>query len=107
MRVEDHPDAGAGIDPEHDLIRLGGPVARTDEPHPGRVLEHQPQLGLRHRQPLAGADEERDARPAPVVDLEPERGERLGVRVGCDSGDLAVAGVLTADEMPAWRRAST
>ena len=45
------------------------------------MLEDEPQLGLRRRQALAGADEERHAGPAPVLDLEPQRGVRLGRRV--------------------------
>ena len=52
-----------------------------DEAEPRRALEDEPQLGLGDRQALAGADEERHARPAPVVDLQPQRGVGLGRRV--------------------------
>ena len=58
------------------------------------MLEDEPELRLGHRQALAGADEERDARPAPVLDLQPQRGEGLRRRVGRDAGDRAVALVL-------------
>ena len=84
-----------GIEPDDQLVRLGrAPVV---EAQAGRPLEDQPELGLRHGEALAGADEERHARPAPVVDLEPHR--RVGLRrgVGRDAGDLAVAVVLAAD----------
>ena len=62
-----------------------------------RSLEDEPQLGLRDRQVLAGADEERHARPAPVVDLQAHRGVGLGRRVRRDPVDVAVAVVLAAD----------
>ena len=60
------------------------------------MLEDEPQLGLRDRKPLAGADEERHARPAPVLDLEAQRGERLGRRVLRDAVDVEIAVVLAA-----------
>ena len=49
------------------------------------------------RQPLAGADEERHARPAPAVDVEAQRDVGLGGGVGAHAVDLAVAVVLAAD----------
>ena len=64
-----------------------GPRLERGEPEPRRVLEDEPDLRLRDRQPLSGADEERDSRPAPVVDLEPQRGVRLGRRVRRDAVD--------------------
>ena len=60
------------------------------------MLEHDSHLGLRRRQALAGADEEGNARPAPVLDLEPQRGVRLGRRSVCDAVDREVAVVLPA-----------
>jgi hypothetical protein len=69
--IEDHPDAGLRIDLEDDLIRPRTAVARIDDVHARRMLEPQAQLGLRRREALARADEERDTGPAPVVDLEP------------------------------------
>ena len=67
------------------------------EAHPRRRVEHEPQLGLRDRQQLAGPDEERHAGPAPVVDLQAHGGVRLGRGVGLDPVDVAVAVVLAAD----------
>ena len=61
-----------------------------------RALEDEPQLGLRDRQALAGPDEDGNARPAPVVDLQAERGVGLGGRVGGDAVDVAIALVLAA-----------
>src|SRR5205085_2375834 len=66
MGVEQDPDPRSRIDPEHDLAGLRPAAAHLDEVDSGRVLEDQPKFGLRDGQPLAGADEERDARPAPV-----------------------------------------
>ena len=60
-------------------------------------LEHDPDLGLGDREALSRADEERHARPAPVLDLEAERGVRLGRRVGGDAVDPEIALVLPAD----------
>ena len=50
-------------------------------------------------QALAGAQVERHARPAPVVDEGLERDERLGVRVRGDAVLVAVAVVLAADDV--------
>ena len=73
-----------------------GPSVRAREAEPGRVLEDEPQLGLRDRQVLAGADEERHARPAPVVDLQAHRRVGLGRGVRRHAVDVAVAVVLAA-----------
>ena len=54
------------------------PAIQEPEPELGGMLEDQAQLGLGDRQPLARSDEERDARPAPVLDLQAERGEGFG-----------------------------
>ena len=54
-------------------------------------------------QALAGANEERDAGPARVLDLEPKGGVRLRRRVGCDAVDRAVAVVLPSDVMSGVR----
>ena len=60
------------------------------------MLEDEAELGLRDRQALAGADEERHARPAPVLDVEAESREGLGGRVGA-TPSIDVAVVLAAD----------
>jgi hypothetical protein len=49
------------------------------------ALEDHRDLGDPAAQPLAGAQVERDARPAAVVDLELDRGVGLGLRVGVDA----------------------
>ena len=50
-----------------------------------RALQRHHHLGRGDRQALAGADEERHAVPAPRVDVQPHRGERLDRRVGRDA----------------------
>src|SRR6185437_447663 len=65
-------------------------------------LERDPDLCHPLRQALTGADVERDAGPAPVVDQQPERDEGLGQRTGRDVVLLAVAHHLLA-EHPALR----
>ena len=61
------------------------------------MLEDQPKLGLGGLEALPGPDEERHAGPAPVLDLQPERGVGLGGRFGIDAVDVEVAVVLTAN----------
>src|SRR4029077_15206389 len=97
MRVEHDADAGRGIEPENELIRLDGAVHSEAELR--RMPEDDPQLRLRYREPLAGANEERDARPPPVVDLQPQRGKGLRLRAGGDAVDVAIPVVLPADVM--------
>ncbi len=93
VRVGDDPDPHRRIELDHDLVRLRLAEAEAEL---GRALEDHADLGLRRREALAGADEERHARPAPVLDLEPERRVRLGRRVGGDAVDPEVAVVLAA-----------
>ena len=61
-----------------------------------RPLELDPDRRRALRHPLAGPQEEGHARPAPVVDLEPERDEGLGSRFRIDRLLLAIAGDLLA-----------
>ena len=56
------------------------------------------------RQLLAGAHVERHARPAPRVDVQPHRGERLDVGVGRDAVLVAVALELAAHEVVGLER---
>ncbi|MEZ5184077.1 MAG: hypothetical protein R2702_19760 [Acidimicrobiales bacterium] len=76
------PDPGAGG--EHALGRL----PEGDRDDPGAL-----------RQALAGAQEERDAGPAPVVDLAAQGDERLGLGLGRHPRLVAVAQVLAADHL--------
>src|SRR6266545_7656060 len=64
-----------------------------------RLLEADRDHPLPLRQPFAGPEEERDAGPAPVVDLDHAGDERLGVRARVDALVLAVAVVLAADDV--------
>ena len=75
----------------------------AEEPQPRGALEEQSQLGLGHTQALAGADEDRHAGPAPVVDLQAKRRVGLGAGVRRDSLDLAIAVVLPAHVMSRTR----
>ena len=83
-----HPHAGVGIDPDHDLVGLGRRCPPGRKPKARRVAEDQAQLGLASTAALAGPDEERHARPAPVVDLQAQGRVGLGRRVGRDAVDL-------------------
>ena len=79
--VEDQPDAGDRVELDHELAPTGARRrGRREEAEPRRAAEHEPDLGLGDRESLAGADEPRNAGPAPVVDLEPHRRVRLGGR---------------------------
>ena len=60
----------------------------------GHVLEAKRDLGQSTVQAFAGPQVERDAGPAPVVDLQPERREGLGGRVRRDAVDVSIALVL-------------
>ncbi len=74
-----------------------GLPASAREAEPRRALEDEPDLGLRRRESLPRADEERHARPAPAVDVEAQRRVGLGRRVVGDAVDRRVAVVLAAD----------
>ena len=95
VRFELELDARRRVEAHHELVRVGVGVAQL-EAEARRLFEHEPQLGLRDGQELAGADEERHAGPAPVVDVEPQRRVGLGRGVGGDAVDVAVAVVLAA-----------
>ncbi len=62
-------------------------------------LQRHGHLRRRDRQTLAGPDEERDAVPAPGVDVQTDGGEGLDVRIGRDPRLAPVAGELSADEV--------
>src|SRR6476469_5705338 len=102
MRVELEPDAGRRIEPDDELIGFGAASPRESDAR--RALKAEPQLRLGHRETLAGADEERHAGPAPVLDLELERRVRLRGRVGGNAVDRAVAVVLAAHVVLRARR---
>ena len=95
VRVELEAHARCRIQLDHDLVGFGV-VVDVREAEAGRPPEDEPQLGLRDRQALARADEEGHARPAPVLDLEPQGTVGLGRGVGRHAVDGAVAVVLAA-----------
>ena len=94
--VEEQPDPGRGVELDDQLVGFRV-VVREAEPQLRRSFEHEPDLGLGRRQVLSRADEERNARPAPVVDVEAQGGVGLGRRVRGDAVGVEVALVLPAD----------
>ena len=96
LGVDDHADAGRRVELDDDLVGLGPAHALGEEAQPRRLAEHEPRLGLGRGQALAGADEERHAGPAPVLDVQAQRGVGLGLRVRRHAVDRAVALVLAA-----------
>ena len=62
----------------------------------GWTLQLHEHLGCAHGQALAGTEVERDAAPAPGVDVQAQRRERLDGRSGRDAPDLAIPAVLAA-----------
>src|SRR6185437_1326038 len=94
------PDRAGVGELEGELVGVGGRgrciVARE---HSTRGLLEAERDGVTaFGERLAGAQLERDARPALVVDLYFERGERLDGRAGCHAWLCAVAVVLTVDD---------
>ncbi len=92
--LDRQPDAGGRVQPDHELVLLR-PAIQEPEPELRGMLEDQPQLGLGDRQALAGSDEEGNAGPAPALDVETERRERLGRRVLRHPVDRPIALVLS------------
>ena len=98
LRIEQNSHAGRRIEPHHQLIGLAVGVAQPEAEVRLR-LEDQPHLGLGVGQQLARADEERHARPTPVLDLEAQGAVGLGCGVGGDAVDLAIPLELAANVM--------
>ena len=94
-----HRDAVVLAESEAQVVRVGQRRAGLLEEQPGRSLEldHRFERGARER--LSGADEERNTRPAPRVDPEPERDERLGVGASMDSILVDVSAILPAHRL--------
>src|SRR5205823_11783648 len=93
-------DPLVGLDPQAQDIRLQWSAAVPVIEDPRHVLELDGDLRRPLRQPLAGAQVERDTGPAPIVDRHSQRGVRLGPGGGVHSRLLPVAGDL-ATEHPA------
>src|SRR5690349_14614207 len=102
LGAEPDRDALVRLHPDHQcvLAELGG-VGGAERQVRG-ALEQQRYLGHPLRQPLAGAQVERDASPPPGDHAQLQRGVGLGVRVGGDPVFLQVAGNLDA-ALPAGR----
>ena len=84
--------------------RIGVELARrvAAESDVRRTLELDPDLGHPLGQPLARTDVERHVRPAPVVHVQPERGERLRERSRRDVLLVAITWHVLAQH-PAFR----
>src|SRR5579859_3285716 len=85
LRAEPDRDALVRLDPDHqrvlaELLGVGG-----GERQVRGAVEDQRDLRHAAREPLPGAQVERDPGPAPGVDAEPQRGVRLGAGVGRDA----------------------
>ena len=96
LRVERERDALVGLDPDREVVALGqlhlGPLEDVERD----LAELQRDLAHLLLQSLAGPQEERDAGPPPVVDVELHRREGLRRGVGRDARLAAVALVLAA-----------
>src|ERR1019366_3248057 len=66
----------------------------------GGLPEGEHDSRVPHREALAGAQEEGDARPAPRVNVEPQGRERLRLRSGIDAVLLTVPGHHLAVDAP-------
>ena len=97
LGVDQQPDPGGRVELDHELVGLRGWQGSSRTPRRGGSLKISRSSHWVDREQLAGADEERDAGPAPVVDLEAHRRERLGGRALRHPLDLPVALVLPAD----------
>src|SRR5689334_19980316 len=96
LAVDQQRDARGRVQPDDELVGLGAVPVAGAVAEPRGFLEDQPELPLLHREQLPRPDEEGDAAPPPVVDLEAHRRERLGGRVLRDALDLPIALVLPA-----------
>ena len=96
-----HRYALAGPQRQHERVRPDAHRSLLGEPEVRHRAQRDRDLGDLARQALAGAQVERHARPAPVVDLQAQRREGLGARVRRDALLLGVAGHLeAADDAP-------
>src|SRR5262249_60194264 len=75
------------------------PVLRIDVEERRRTLQLDHDLRGGDRKRLPDPDEDRYPTPAPVVDVEAQRGEGLDLGVGRDARLLAVAAELTSNHV--------
>src|SRR5215211_7954105 len=110
LGTEPQGDALVWLDPKDQRVCLLPLHLRCADRQMWRPLELEEHLGHPRRQALARADIERDAGPAPVVDVQPQCRIRLGTAERINAGLLPVAGqelpsspaaaVLTSDRVP-------
>ncbi|MNM75960.1 hypothetical protein D3C81_877630 [compost metagenome] len=94
LQVEPH--AFVGLDLDLQVVGLEPLDLGVTKLGIGRWLEADGNLGIAHAHALAGAQVERHADPAPVVDHHLERDEGFGVAVGLDPRLFAVTGHVLA-----------
>ena len=96
LALEVQVNALVRLDADRQPIALQRRAGRQREHQVRRTAELNDDLAEPLRQRLAGAQEERHALPAPVVDVQLHGGERRRARVGGDALLAAIAGVLAA-----------
>ena len=78
LRVETEPDPFVRLNPEHQRVWTERPTRRVAEQHQRGSFELYRHFRHTAGQLLAGSQIERHARPAPVVEEQAHRHERLG-----------------------------
>ena len=96
LRAERDRHALVRLHRQDELVRLHADRALGLEGEVRHRLQRHRDLGDLAREPLARAQVDRHARPAPVVHLEPQRHVGLGLRVGGHALLLEVADGLLA-----------
>ena len=96
-------DGHVGREAEPEVVRVGWLGLAEDRL--GRALHLDEDLGRGHRQALAGPQVERHAAPAPGVDAQAQRRERLHRGRGSDTLHRPVAAVLAAHDVARRDRA--
>ncbi|HEV7452432.1 MAG TPA: hypothetical protein VGO16_13800 [Pseudonocardiaceae bacterium] len=76
------------------MVGVGG-----GEQHRRRVAQLDDDIECLYGQTFAGADDEWDVGPLPVVDEQPQCGKGLGGRSGPHAAGVQVAGVLATDQI--------
>jgi len=94
LQVEPH--AFVGLDLDFQVVGLGPLQLRLAKLRIRRGLEANGDLGVAHAHALAGAQVERHAGPAPIVDHHLQRHVGFGLALRRDVGLLAVTGQLLA-----------
>src|SRR6202042_385141 len=96
LDVESDADSIVRLDAQRDHVRPQLFLGRGGEERLRRVFEVNANLGDLARQPFAGANKERHARPAPVVHIKLDGDIRLGGGAALYARLLAIAGDVFA-----------